>query len=392
MREESNLLPPTAAWHCRPGRAFGRDACPIILWVLTAQCKLPANVRAFFHSSFMICKMARRMLPPAFLLSLLFFLAAEPSAVLAQAGQQLPRAMPVSIHGQVRYAQGGATAENVLVRLESLSGGVVAQVRTDHEGKFDFPNISQAMYRVTATAEGFRAAFQEVDLTTSTSQYVIFTLIGQEGLATKPVYGTEVIMDAKVPKEAREEYEKGRLEIFDRADPSKGIPHLEEAVKIYPDFLQAHLLLGTAYMDTRQMEKAEVSLKRVLEIDPTTAQAFLALGEVYREKKRYPEAEKALLEGLKLNDASWQGHITLGRLYLDIGNVQKAGAEIGRTLQLTPDAAEAYVFAGNIFLKATKEQEALQMFTHYLQLAPKGRYAEQTRKVVEKLKKRLEIR
>jgi Flp pilus assembly protein TadD len=298
--------------------------------------------------------------------------------------------MLVSIHGEVRYAQGGKPVENALVVLESFAGGMVAQARTDRGGKFDFSNIGQANYRVTATMEGYQVASQEINLNTTFTEYVILTLVAKkQGADGKSEAGSTIVIDPKVPQEARAEFEKGRSEILSGSDPAKGIPYLQKAVKIYPAFLQAQLLLGTAYMDSHQVEKAEPALKRVLELDPKTAQAYLALGEIYRETKRYPEAEKMLLQGLQLNDSSWQGHFSLGRLYWDTGNVPKAGMEIGRTLQLNPEAAEAYIFAGNLFLKAGKAQEALQMFMKYLELSPKGQYAEQTQKVVQKIKKSL---
>ncbi|MGA2263113.1 MAG: tetratricopeptide repeat protein [Acidobacteriota bacterium] len=320
-------------------------------------------------------------------LFLVLVLGAAITPLLAQ-DVPIPKGMKIGIQGEVRYAQGGRPAENVLVRLEAFSGGLVDQVRTDRTGKFSFLDIGQAIYRVTASIVGFRTVTQEVNLTTTPNEHLIFTLVPDKaGQENRIVPGADSIIDTKVPKEARDEYEKGRTALLNGTEPAKGIPHLESAVKIYPDFLQAQLLLGTAYFDMHQMDKAESALKRVLEIDPKTTQALFALGELYRTGKRYPEAEKALQQGLQWNDASWQGHLALGRLYLDTGNIAKAGAEIGRALQLKPDNPETYLFAGNVLLKANRAEEALQMFEQYLHLAPKGQYADETQKIVEKIKK-----
>ncbi len=297
--------------------------------------------------------------------------------------------MPVSIHGEVRYAEAGKQAENVLVVLESFAGGVVAQTRTDRSGKFDFSNIGQAIYRVTASMEGFQPVTQEVNLATTNTEYIVLTLVPKKsGPADHPGPGMEMSIDARVPEEARAAYEKGRSELSKGSEAAKGISDLEKAVKIYPSFLEARLLLGTAYMDVRQFEKAEASLKRVLEINPKTAQAFFALGEIYRLRKNFPEAERTLAQGLQLSGNSWEGHFALARLYWEEADVAKAGAEVGRTLQLNPDCAEAYLFAGNIFLKANKAPEALQMFREYLRLAPTGQFAEQTRKAVQRIEKK----
>ena len=43
---------------------------------------------------------------------------------------------PIEIRGQLRFADGGAPAADVVVRLDQLSGGNVNEVRTDRLGKF----------------------------------------------------------------------------------------------------------------------------------------------------------------------------------------------------------------------------------------------------------------
>ncbi|MBZ5538367.1 MAG: tetratricopeptide repeat protein [Acidobacteriia bacterium] len=312
------------------------------------------------------------------------------SPVLAQGAQPRPQGMSISIHGQLRFAEGGVKAENILVRLETQEGGVVAEVRTDRNGKFDFSGITQAMYRVTATMEGYLPAYQEVNLMTTYTEYVLLTLVPDRKKVSVPKSETtEILLDSKVPKEAQDEYEKGRSELLNASDPVKGIPHLEKAVKIYPHFVEAQLLLGTAYLDSHQLDKAQATLLQVLKIAPKTAQANFALGEVYREKKDFPAAEKTLLEGLKLDDKSWQGHLELGRVYWEIGDIPKSGVEAGKTLQLKPDCTDGLLLAGNLLLRAHKPTEALGMFQEYLRLDPKGKYADQTKNLVGKIKNAL---
>ncbi len=324
---------------------------------------------------------------PAFFLLLFGSVSA---LLLAQNNIQLPPGFKISVQGEVRYARGGGVAPNVLVRLELFKGGTAEEVRTDSTGKFIFSGVSQSLYRVTAIAAGYQPASQEVDLTTAPTAHIILTLTPDRPvLENRASLAADTTIDSKVPKEARDEYEQGRAALLDETEAAKGISHLENAVKIYPDFLQAQLLLGTAYLDAHKMEKAESALKRALAIDPKTGPALLALGEVYLETKRLPEAEKALQDGLQLDDNSWQGHLALGRLYSNTGNVAKAGPEIGKALQLKPDNAETYIFAGNLLLKSGKAEDALQMYLQYLHLAPKGRFAAETQKVVDTIKKTL---
>src|SRR4026209_739393 len=57
--------------------------------------------------------------------------------------QTQPNVAVVEIHGQVRFADGGAPAANVVVRLESYDGGggSISEAFTDRLGKFRFSNL-----------------------------------------------------------------------------------------------------------------------------------------------------------------------------------------------------------------------------------------------------------
>ncbi|MGH9428553.1 MAG: tetratricopeptide repeat protein [Terriglobia bacterium] len=292
----------------------------------------------------------------------------------------------VEINGQVRYAQGGAPAEKILVRVEGFGNGVNGQTLTDSTGKFRFSGLGQATYIVTVRAPGYREARQEVDLQTMPRAYLQFQLV-PEKTETIPLPVSGGLVNSKIPPEAQKEFDTGRKMLLEEKKVEGGIAHLEKAVGLYQEFLDAHLLLGTAYMDGKQWEKAERALKRTLEIDSKTVAAHFALGEVYRHQQKYPGAEKVLQDGLKLEPKSHQGHFALGQVYFAKGDIAKAGPEVGQALQLKPDYAEAYLLAGNLFLRARNAQNALQMFEQYLKLEPKGPLAPQTREMVEKIKK-----
>jgi Tfp pilus assembly protein PilF len=298
------------------------------------------------------------------------------------------------VHGQVRYAVGGAPAERVLVRLDVYSGGTVGQVLTDRNGTFRFPRLEPLQYTITIHAPGYKEVQQQVNLKTSTSEYLLLQLTPDPNARTQPTdkapaSGVPSIVDATIPPEAQKEFAEGKSALLEAKRVDEGRKHLEKAISLYPDFLEAQLLLGTAFMEGHDWRKAEAALRRALEINDKTSQGYFALGEVYRQQNRNQEAEKALQAGLKLDDNAWQGHFTLGRVYLALNDIGKAGMEAGRALQLKPDFAEAYVLAGNILLRAKKGAEALPMFEEYLRLAPKGGLANETRDLVEKIKKAL---
>lgn len=297
--------------------------------------------------------------------------------------------IPGEITGQVRFADSRVPAEHILVRLEAFSGGFIAQTQTDRSGKFRFPGLALSVYLVVIRHPGFIEVRQQVDLQTSPSANLLIQLLPEKRDEPRAAGTTTELFDAAIPAEARREFEKGREALMQHGKVKKGIGHLEKAVSLDPDFVEAQLLLGTALMDAQQWEQAERALRRVLEIRPRTAPALFALGAVYLHQTHYREAEKTLQEGLQIEPDSWQGHFTLGRVYYATGDLAKAGPQAGRAIQLQPDFADAHLLAGNILLRARRPENALPMFEAYLRLAPKGAFAAQTREVVAKIKRAL---
>ncbi|MCU1264418.1 MAG: repeat protein [Acidobacteria bacterium] len=304
-------------------------------------------------------------------------------------GQLRSSTEPVEIRGQVRYARGGAPAANVVVRLESLSGGYVGEEQTDNLGKFRFPGLLPIQYFVNIRHFGFMEIQQEVNLVMIPSAYIQLALLPDDSKSADTSPHTTKLVNASVPLEARKEFEKGELALLRDKKIDEGIIHLEKAIRIYPKFIEAQLRLGTAYMDKHDWDKAEQALKRALDIDPKAVNAHFALGAMYLQQKRFDEAARILLQGLEIENRSWQGHFTLGRVYWTrnaAGDLFRASRQVAVTMQLNPDLAEAHLLAGNIWMRVNKRDEALMEFEEYMRLAPKGEFAVQTRETMQKIK------
>ncbi|MEP6569525.1 MAG: tetratricopeptide repeat protein [Acidobacteriota bacterium] len=307
------------------------------------------------------------------------------SPVLAQRDRDTysnASANALEVVGQVRLVDTGLPANRISVRLERFGGGLVDQMDTDSGGRFRFANLARGYYKVIVNAPGFRSVQQDADLQVVFRAYLIFELTSDKSGAMTLID----VIDVRAPAVAREELARGR-EALGKKSYADAIDHLQKAIASYPEFYEAHLLLGTAFMDRRDWRKAETSFQSALALKTSSAAAILALGEVYWRQNRYDEAEKSLLDGLKLDDKSWHGYFTLARLYWDRENIAKAAPAIGHTLQLKPDFAEAHLLAGNILLKVNQQERALKEYQDYLRLEPKGEFAAQARELVQHLSK-----
>src|SRR5438132_3768728 len=158
---------------------------------------------------------------------------------------------PIRITGQIRFA-GGGPANEVVVRLEALSGGVVGEVRTDRLGKFSFTHLSPEQYHVYVRYPGYKEIQREVNLVMVASEYVQLQLIPENatGPANASRTRTNTVVNATVPPAAATEFQAAN-NLPANGHTQKAIPHLERSIAIYPGFVEARLKLGAAYMDLR---------------------------------------------------------------------------------------------------------------------------------------------
>lgn len=321
----------------------------------------------------------------ALLLTLLLFANPAPAQRTSR-----PSSIPLQIHGQIRYAPGNRPAESVLVRLEGFSGGIAGEVTSDRSGRFMFTGLQPELYVVSVRIFGYKEVAQQVDLRTVLTDYVQLQLVAEDtrsGTSSPGRHGA--VIDANVPKPALSEFEKGRDALSQPESLDEGIMHLENAVSMYPKYLEAMLLLGTAYMDKSDWQRAEEKLRAVLIIAPDAIGAHFALGELYFRQKKHSEAEREMLAGINLDPKSVQGHFMLGRLYYELGDMVKAGPHVGTALQLNPKFARGHLLAANILLRARQTENAITEFEEYLRLEPKGKFSEQAKETVRKLRQAL---
>jgi tetratricopeptide (TPR) repeat protein len=305
------------------------------------------------------------------------------------------------VTGQVRYADTNQPAYPANIHCDGTGTSHIEQ--TDRSGKFTCRLGSPGNYTVRADAPGYIQEQQSgTALDTNQSDYMLFRLKPMAAVANKTPVTASSTVDAKVPAEARKQFDMGVAALANgkKESAEAGIRYFEKAIELYPNFEEAWLRLGTTYMDLGQWDKAEQALRKTLAIDPKAANAFFALGEVYLHQKRNDEAEKSLLEGLQFEANSAQGHLSLGRVYWDTASkikdeaqarpgLEKAYEEVKKALTLDPNLAQAHVLKGNLLLRVRRAEDAQKEFEEYLRLEPKGPFAEQARMIVEKIKKAL---
>ena len=294
-----------------------------------------------------------------------------------------------TIRGQIRLADGHPAPLGIPVYLEKRGGGTASQSQTDRQGKFEFPQLEPDIYIVKVHAQGYLDLSEEENLNMMPMAYVTFTLTADPGyknpFATAAPGGVISAESLNAPEGARKNLESGKALLTKGTDYKTSIQLFKKAIKAYPKYSEAYLMMGLAYRAENNYDEAGSALKKCVEINPNSGPAYTALGEVQNQKQEYADAEKSLLKALALNPDSPQGHVELARTYWAQKRYTEAEPHILKALTLAPDNAYAHLMMGNVDMHNRNGQAALQEFQQYLKLDPQGTMAPSVRDFVAKL-------
>lgn len=316
------------------------------------------------------------------------------------ASSSFSRAQIGQISGQVRYAENNQPAFNAIISCDSYTSGFIGQQYADRNGRFLFSRLQLGQYTIRVRVPGFIDEKQDVDLSSAVTANLQIQLRADN--SKSPVTRPGTINVNVPPPVAQAEFDQAvaLINTGKREDIERAVPHLQKAIAVFPNFAEAELKLGAAYMDVGAWNRAEETFQKVLEINSKAANGYFALGEVYRREKKYDDAEKVLAEGLAIEARSAQAHFTLARVYWEQAAgmkdesqwrapLEKSYQEVKRAIDLDPKFAAAHLLKGDLLLKVRRAEDALREFDEYLRLEPHGEFAPQTRELAEKIRKAL---
>ncbi len=91
------------------------------------------------------------------------------------------------------------------------------------------------------------------------------------------------------PESLFDSYRRAEM-LVARSRPLDALQALEPVLENRPDDVSVQLLAGRAYLNSAQLQRAELAFARVLELDPADHYARFALGKALQRQGRLPEA------------------------------------------------------------------------------------------------------
>jgi len=108
---------------------------------------------------------------------------------------------------------------------------------------------------------------------------------------------------------------------------AEAVPCCREALRLRPNFVEAHNNLGNALRDLGRADEAEASYAAALALRPTYVEAHYNRGNAFAALGKVEAAERATREALRLRPDYVRGHISLGMHLLLAGRLDEGWAE-----------------------------------------------------------------
>ncbi len=151
---------------------------------------------------------------------------------------------------------------------------------------------------------------------------------------------------------------------------SDAIGQYEEALRLRPDFAEAHCSLGIALYQTGKREEAIDHYEQALRVRPDFAEAHHDLGNAFLKEGKLSDAIGQYEEVLRLKPDFAEAHGNLGKALLREGKLSDAIEQYEQALRLEPDDAEAHTDLGVALARTGRIEEAIHHFEQALRLRP----------------------
>jgi tetratricopeptide (TPR) repeat protein len=152
--------------------------------------------------------------------------------------------------------------------------------------------------------------------------------------------------------------------------PQEAIPHFEHALKLQPSFAEAHNNLGAALMMTGQSLQGVAEFKEALRLKPGYAVARFNLGLARADAGQPDQAIGDFAEAVRLKPDFAPAEFNWGIGLALAGRFVESRAHFERALELDPDSPDAHYSFGRALAGAGRLDEAIGHYEQALRLAP----------------------
>ncbi len=279
------------------------------------------------------------------------------------------------------------------VYLHGATTPFSASTLADMRGRFQFRKLLPGPYTVAVFIPG-RGEMRETievgpSLADSKGRVAITIDIQDSKLISLEAFKRRNLISARelsIPDRAHREYAEAQKNLA-RHDVEGAIAHLEQAVKMAPQFSAAWNNLGTIAYQTRNFERAESHFRQALEQDPEAFEPVVNLGGVLLTVEKLDEALKYNLYAVLLRSNDALANSQLGMNYFALGDLDRGLKYLTTAKQLdATHFSHPQLTLAEIYLRRNDPHAAADELDDFLKHHPDWPQAAKMREGIQKLR------
>ena len=169
-----------------------------------------------------------------------------------------------------------------------------------------------------------------------------------------------------------------------KGDLAGAVQHLQRAIQIWPDYVDAHENLGLAFIRQNKPVEAVQSLRQALHLDPRRSSTHYYLGVALNLQGQKDLAVAEFREAIRGKPNYVSAIINLGNVYLEMGNIDAAIREYQSALNVKKDNWELH---NNLAVALAKRGDINNAITHFNEAFRLNPDLKATQRNIEEIKK-----
>ena len=150
----------------------------------------------------------------------------------------------------------------------------------------------------------------------------------------------------------------------------EALPWLERAAQARMNAIEVSYMLGNAYIQTRQSDKAVTAFAAMFGFKPDSAAAHLVTAQLMIRLEFEDDARKELEKALALDPSLPQAHYLLGEMAIFRSKIDNAIDELTREIAINPNFAMAYYKLGDAYTRREEWEQAIPQLQRSIWLNP----------------------
>ncbi|MPZ21550.1 MAG: tetratricopeptide repeat protein [Luteitalea sp.] len=159
---------------------------------------------------------------------------------------------------------------------------------------------------------------------------------------------------------ARAHLERGLVHQQD-GEIEQAIAAYHHALRIQPDYVQAHVNLLSAYIGLRDWDRATEHYEKAIALHPDSAEAHYNYGIVLSRQGRRRRAHEALRQALEINPLYAEAHNNIGYVEVQEGHLELAAKHFRLALEQRPGYREAQYNLARVLMRRREVHEVIAL-------------------------------